>query len=194
MAAVPRDCGQGQGQAGQQPPSSSRVAQQPPLPPSHQRFLSGHLCWGPSAAGPCPPAPPAPAGESPPSSGPGGGGGGGGREVTEERGRKERPPPPTFWASAPVTATMRRMPLAMASSETMTNGEAWPEFCRWLQTTPTTAHRCEALSPWLPALSQSSTHVPPQNSMEVREPAVLAGSWSSSSTGTPMDTTRTGSG
>lgn len=119
---------------------------------------------------------------------------GGGGGVREERGRKELPPPPTFWASAPVTATMRRMPLAMASSETMTKGEAWPEFCRWLQTTPTTAHRCEAPSPSFPALSQSSTHVPPQNSMEVREPAVLAGSWSSSSTGTPMDTTRTGSG
>lgn len=41
----------------------------------------------------------------------------------------------TFWASAPVTATMRRMPLAMASSETMTNGAAWLEFCRWLKTT-----------------------------------------------------------
>lgn len=38
----------------------------------------------------------------------------------------------TFWASAPVTATMRRIPLAMASSETMTNGPTWAEFCRWL--------------------------------------------------------------
>lgn len=31
---------------------------------------------------------------------------------------------PTFCASPPVTATMRRTPLAMASSETMTNGAA----------------------------------------------------------------------
>lgn len=38
------------------------------------------------------------------------------------------------------------------------------------------------------------THVPPQNSMEVSDPAVLSGSFSSSSTGMPMDTTRTGSG
>lgn len=54
----------------------------------------------------------------------------------------------TFCASAPVTATMRRMPLAMASSETMTNGAAWPEFCRWLQITesnntlPAALHNC----------------------------------------------------
>lgn len=38
------------------------------------------------------------------------------------------------------------------------------------------------------------TYVPPQNSMEVREPAVLFGSASRSSTGMPMDTTLTGSG
>lgn len=38
------------------------------------------------------------------------------------------------------------------------------------------------------------TYVPPQNSMEVREPAALSGSFSRSSTGMPIDTTRTGSG
>lgn len=38
------------------------------------------------------------------------------------------------------------------------------------------------------------TYVPPQNSMEVREPAALSGSFSRSSTGIPIDTTRTGSG
>lgn len=54
----------------------------------------------------------------------------------------------TFWASAPVTATMRRIPFAIASSETMTNGAAWPEFCRWLQITEsnnrltTVSHNC----------------------------------------------------
>lgn len=47
----------------------------------------------------------------------------------------------------------------------------------------------------LPPLPEKPpTHVPPQNSMEVREPAALSGSFSSSSTGMPMDTTRTGSG
>lgn len=38
------------------------------------------------------------------------------------------------------------------------------------------------------------SYVPPQNSMEVSEPAGLLGSASSSSTGTPIDTTLTGSG
>lgn len=52
----------------------------------------------------------------------------------------------------------------------------------------------EAPSPWRPQPARSSTHVPPQNSMELREPAGLSGSFRSSSTGTPMDTTRTGSG
>ena len=52
--------------------------------------------------------------------------------------------PLTFWASVPVTATMRRMPLAMASSETMINGAAWLEFCRWLWTRETNVvyHQC----------------------------------------------------
>ena len=46
----------------------------------------------------------------------------------------------------------------------------------------------------LPSLASPDTHVPPQNSMEVMEPAGPEGSASSSSTGMPIETTRTGSG
>lgn len=46
----------------------------------------------------------------------------------------------------------------------------------------------------LPSLASPDTHVPPQNSIEVMEPAGPEGSASSSSTGMPIETTRTGSG
>lgn len=46
----------------------------------------------------------------------------------------------------------------------------------------------------LPSPASPDTHVPPQNSMEVMEPAGPEGSASSSSTGMPIETTRTGSG
>lgn len=66
---------------------------------------------------------------------------------TLQKGKTSRHEPPclllrtqasslTFRASAPVTATILRMPLAIASSETITKGPAWPEFCRCLWEEP----------------------------------------------------------
>lgn len=50
-------------------------------------------------------------------------------------------PPLTFRASAPVTATILRMPLAIASSETITKGPAWLEFCKCLWKEPRKTHK-----------------------------------------------------
>ena len=39
----------------------------------------------------------------------------------------------TLIASFPVRATMRLMPLEIASSVTMANDSMWPARCRWLE-------------------------------------------------------------
>lgn len=59
----------------------------------------------------------------------------------------------------------------------------YPHPLRVTQTSKRQVHHCPR-----------GTHVPPQNSTEVSEPAGPEGSSSSSDTGTPMETTRTGSG
>ncbi len=61
----------------------------------------------------------------------------------------------------------RLTPFAMASSDATTKPPTWPALLRW---------------------------VPPQNSTLVLEAAGPVGSDSISSTGTPIETTRTGSG
>lgn len=62
--------------------------------------------------------------------------------------------PLTFSASAPVIATILRMPLAIASSEVITKGPAWLEFCRCLWKEQTWAPKVR----WLKILSLPSSH------------------------------------
>lgn len=70
---------------------------------------------------------------------------------------------------------------------------ALPSGCSW-HSQELKLHRNSFSATLPPSPASPGTHVPPQNSIEVMEPPGPEGSARSSSTGMPMETTRTGSG
>ena len=101
-----------------------------------------------------------------------------------------------FTASGPVTATILRIPLAMASSDAMMKGPMWPALLRWVPPQNST----EVLVPDGPEkIRENEVHQKKIAELYLWQGKGWAnflpvGSFVMFSTGTPMLTTRTGSG